>query len=101
MKHPDLTPSLIADRLCPEAAGPIIRQIIEAAAEKAIEITPRHQGATLLMQASLVERNVCLAARIALQRQSERIENLLLALQDDDTSDRVVVDVEVEDGPTV
>lgn len=78
----DITPATIADRLCPDAAGPIVRQMIEALAEKAIALTPPSKYPR--MQASLVERNVVLAARVIIQRSNERLENLLLALQPDD-----------------
>lgn len=80
-KHPDLTPSLIADRLCPPATGDIVRQLVEAIAEKAIALTP--PGKTGLPPHIAVERVVCLAAQVILQRQRERLENLFMALTED------------------
>jgi hypothetical protein len=81
----DVTPRMIADRLCPEAAGPVVYRMIEAMAERAIELTL--PGKFPRMQASLVERNVVLAARVIIQRSNERLENPLIGLQGSDDDD--------------
>jgi len=83
MSDLDITPSAIADRLCPDAAGPIVREMVEAIAERAIALTS--PGRFPRMQIALIERNVVLAARVIIQRSNERLENLLLALRGTDS----------------